>query len=187
MKVAAVILAAGASTRLGQPKQLVTLAGERLLERAVRVAREAGCVPIIAVLGSSADKILAECQLDAVTIAINLDWPEGMASSIRSGIREIPATSGFAILMTCDQPAVTAAHLRQLIEACGETPVASAYAGRRGVPACFPAKSFGELLLLRGDEGARRLLDSATAIDLAGGELDIDTPFTLETARAAYS
>jgi len=186
MNVTAIILAAGASTRLGEPKQLVTLGGERLLDRAVRVAREAGCAPVVVVLGASAETILGECRLNDACIVMNPDWGEGMASSIRCGVRQLDDDCDAAILMTCDQPAVTANHLRQLMEGCTDTPVASSYAGRSGVPACFPAGYFGDLLLLAGEEGARRRLESAVTIDLAGGELDIDTPLTLAAARSIY-
>jgi len=187
MKAGAVVLAAGASTRLGQPKQLVTLGGERLLERAVRVARQAECDPVVVVLGASAEKILAECNLALASVVLNPHWSEGLASSIRRGVETIAGCCDAAILMTCDQPAVTAAHLRRLIEGSREAPVASSYAGRRGVPACFQAAQFAELVRLSGEEGARRLLHLAPVIELPGGELDIDTPLTLEAARALYS
>jgi len=190
VKVAAIILAAGASTRMGHPKQLLKLGAERLLERAVRVAEHAGCAPVVVVLGASADVILAECALDRATVAINPEWREGMASSVRCGVRQIAGRCDAALLMVCDQPAVTADHLRKLLDRCTDLcvggPVASSYGGRRGVPACFPASQFGELLLLRGDSGARLLLESTPAIDLAGGELDIDTPLALESARKVY-
>ena len=186
MKVAAIILAAGASTRMGQPKQLLELGGERLLERALRVARQAGCEPVVVVLGASADRILAECSLDQATVAINPEWGEGMASSVRCGVQQVASECDAALLMVCDQPAVTSDHLRKLVGRCTEGPVASSYAGKRGVPACFPASYFGEFMLLRGDSGARNLLESTPAIDLAGGELDIDTPLTLETAQSIY-
>jgi molybdenum cofactor cytidylyltransferase len=133
---AAVVLAAGASTRLGEPKQLVMLAGETLLERAVRTAREAGCEPVVVVLGAAYVEILGNCGLgDAVTV-INSDWKEGMSSSIRLGIRTlgfIAKDADGVVLMTCDQPAVTAEHLRAII--ASGTRAASAYAGRAGVPA----------------------------------------------------
>lgn len=186
MKVAAIILAAGASTRMGQPKQLLKLGGVRLLERAVDVAAQAGCEPVVVVLGASADEILAECALDQATVVINPEWCEGMAASIRRGLRQVDGQCDAALLMVCDQPAATSDHLRKLVDRCTELPVASSYAGRRGVPACFPASYFGELLMLCGDAGARHLLESAPAIELAGGELDIDTPLTLETARSIY-
>ena len=185
-RTAAVILAAGASSRLGQPKQLVALAGERLIERAVRVATSAGCVPVVMVLGASSARILDVCSLTSARVLINEAWPEGIASSIRLGITAIATEVDAAILMTCDQPAVTPKHLLRLIELCAETPVASAYAERRGVPACFPARHFEELLRLRGDEGARRLLETALTVELPGGELDIDTPDALEAARSVY-
>jgi molybdenum cofactor cytidylyltransferase len=190
VKVAAIILAAGASTRMGQPKQALNLGGERLLERAVRVAEQAGCVPVVVVLGASAEMILAECSLDHATVVMNPEWREGMASSIRCGVRRVAGECDAALLMVCDQPAVTADHLRKLVDRCTDRciggPVASSYGGRLGVPACFPASHFGELLLLHGDSGAKHLLESTPGIDLAGGELDIDTPLTLETAKAIY-
>ena len=89
--------------------------------------------------------------------------------------------------MTCDQPAVTPDHLQALMAAAVDGPAASAYMGRRGVPACFPGSCFEELLTLRGDEGARRLLETARMVDLPGGELDIDTPAMLNAARELYS
>ena len=186
MKVAAIILAAGASTRLGEPKQLVLLGGERLLERAVHVAQQAGCDPVVVVVGAHAERIVAQCCLDSTRTVVNPDWREGMASSIRCGLGQLDASPDAAILMTCDQPAVTADHLRALMQAGIDAPVASHYAGRRGVPACFPAANFVELSLLAGDEGARRLLRSALTIELVGGELDIDTPQTLAVAKSIY-
>jgi len=83
--------------------------------------------------------------------------------------------------MACDMPAVTAAHLRELM-ASGEV-TASYYAGRRGVPAYFPAELFGELMRLRGDVGARELLSSACSVELPGGEVDVDTVEDLERVR----
>jgi CTP:molybdopterin cytidylyltransferase MocA len=185
-RVAAVVLAAGESSRLGEPKQLVHLQNERLLERAVRVAAEGGCEPVVVVLGAASERIVAECALDSASIVVNADWAEGMSSSIRLGIASVAHEADAAIVMTCDQPAVTAGHLRNLIDLCKTVPVASSYAGRRGVPACFPAGCFGELLELSGDAGARALLASAPTVALAGGELDIDTLDALETARSVY-
>ena len=181
---AAIILAAGASSRLGEPKQLVMLAGERLLERAVRVAHEAGCAPIVVVLGAAADRVAAESSLGQATIVINDAWEEGMASSIRAGVAALTDELEGVILLTCDQPAVTADHLRLLSRRPGRA--ASAYAGRRGIPAYFPSRDFKELLLLRGDAGARSLLECAPAYELAGGELDVDTPEALRLVRGTY-
>lgn len=181
------VLAAGASTRLGEPKQLATLGGERLLERAVRVAHQAGCSPVVVVLGANFAVISDLCDLELAEVVLNPDWSDGMASSIRCGLHRVGAEVGAVILMTCDQPAVTADHLRRLVQECTDAPVASIYAGRRGVPACFPVQKFKELSLLAGDEGARRLLITATTIELVGGELDIDTPQSLALAKSIYS
>ena len=173
MRTAAVVLAAGASTRFGSPKQLARLDGETLLERAVRVAREVGCSPVVVVLGASAAQIQTECSLGDAHVVVNDDWATGMGGSIACGVRALHEVDG-CVVMTCDMPAVTSAHLR-LLTVSGEL-AASSYAGRRGVPAYFPAAMFDELLRLRGDTGARELLHSARSVELAGGELDVDTP-----------
>lgn len=183
-KTAAVILAAGASTRLGEAKQLARLSGETLLERAVRVARDAGCAPVVVVLGAEAERVSSSCGLGDAMVAINEQWREGMASSIRAGVAEIGNAHG-AVVMTCDQPAVTAEHLRALA-ATGEM-AASEYAGRRGVPAYFPAATFAALNGLTGDAGARELLREARTVELEGGELDIDTPEALDEARRRFA
>ena len=182
--VAAVILAAGASRRLGEPKQLVRLDRETLLERVVRVAAEAGCSPILVVLGASSEAILAQSRLDPAKVLLNPEWEEGMASSIRAGLHALSPEVHAALLLTCDQPTVTAEHLRRLAFGTPTEPVASRYAGRHGVPAYFPASTFAELLHLSGDQGARLLLAAARAIDLPGGEIDVDTPTSLAQAQA---
>jgi molybdenum cofactor cytidylyltransferase len=170
---AAIILAAGGSTRLGQPKQLVLLKGETFLERAVRTAKAAGCQPIAVVLGASANDIQTKCNLQDAAILFNPHWKSGMGSSVNVGLRAVEQSEG-VVVMTCDQPAVTSTHLRALM-ASGRT-TASAYAGRRGVPAYFPASIFPKLMQLEGDAGARELLRDADTVPLPGGELDIDTP-----------
>jgi len=108
-----------------------------------------------------------------------------MASSIRIGVESLPHECTGAVVVTCDMPAVTASHLRGLA-ACDEV-TASGYAGRKGVPAYFPASSFPALLQLKGDAGARNLLAGARAIQLHGGDLDIDTLEDLQRAREIFS
>ena len=181
---AAIILAAGASTRLGSPKQLVKLGQETLLERAVRVASEAGLSPIVVVLGAGAADILTACKLDAASIVINADWEEGMAASIVCGIAAVDGVVDGAVVMACDQPAVTSAHLRELMKSGAVT--ASSYAGRRGVPAYFPATAFEDLMELQGDVGARNLLKAAPTIELIHGEIDVDTTAALEQVRSLF-
>lgn len=192
MKVAGVVLAAGSSSRLGEAKQTVALGGERLLERAVRIARAAGLAPIVVVLGCGADEVRLTCRLEEVQVVVNGGWSEGMGSSVRAGVSALGPTLNGLVLMTCDQPTVTSAHLRRLVDA-GTTGVAatghavgSGYAGRIGVPAFFPVSRFGELLDLRGAEGARNLLRAEPSVELAGGELDVDTPQALAAARLQF-
>jgi molybdenum cofactor cytidylyltransferase len=187
MSVAAIIVAAGASSRLGQPKQLVLVDGEPLLQRAVRCAREAGAVPVFVVLGSSRERIEKALELCDATIIANADWEEGLASSIRAGVKAAAAGAVGAagvLLMTCDQPRATVEHLRMMIEKFdGELNlvlIASTYAGIRGTPAIFPRTMFADLMGLRGDRGARGLLAKTSLpvveIPLEGGEVDIDWP-----------
>lgn len=181
MSVAAVILAAGASHRLGELKQLVRLGRETLLERAVRLAIEAACDPVVVVLGASAENVRKQVSLNGVTFVVNDSWAEGMGSSVRAGVRVLSATINGCIIMTCDMPAVTAGHLQELMKTGRVT--ASAYGGRHGVPAYFPQEMFVQLLKLQGDTGARELLKEAEARELAGGEMDIDTAEDLARAR----
>ena len=171
-RVGAIVLAAGASTRLGRPKQLVTLGTENLLERSIRVAREVPCSPILVVLGAFAELIREQSKLDGVHEVLNLNWQEGMASSIRAGVDALPDLDG-VLLMVCDMPAVTSAHLRALSDS-GDVK-ASSYAGRRGVPAYLPKTTFAALKSLRGDRGARAILKDAASVLLPNGELDVDS------------
>jgi molybdenum cofactor cytidylyltransferase len=182
-RIGAVILAAGASRRLGEPKQLVKVGAENLLERSVRIAHEAEFSPVIVVLGDSAESIEASCELGDAEVLINDNWSEGMGASVRVGVGALRDVDG-CVLTTCDMPAVTAAHLRSLV-ASGEV-TGSMYAGRQGVPAYFPASSFKDLMKLRGDAGAKDLLRSARCVALPGGELDVDTIEDLKRARALF-
>jgi molybdenum cofactor cytidylyltransferase len=187
MSIAAVVLAAGASTRLGEPKQLATLGGETLLERAVRVAREAGCLPVVVMVGAEYGHVLGNSVLGDTVTVINDKWEEGMASSIRLGVRALEFAAGDAegvLLMTCDQPAVTAKHLGRLMTRAEVK--ASRYAGRNGVPAFFPKKYFDRLMELEGDAGARELLADARYEELENGELDVDTVEDLKRARELF-
>ena len=186
--VAAIVLAAGASRRLGEPKQLAMVGGERLLDRAVRVALEAGLEPVVVVLGAEAQRIERKCRLDGALVVLNPGWEEGMGSSIRVGIGALADVQG-VVLMTCDQPVVTAEHLDLLVETGLSGPAAiaaSVYAGGLRVPAFFPESEFGCLAELTGDQGARGLLAGARPVELTGGELDVDTVEELEEARLRF-
>ncbi|HEU4636950.1 MAG TPA: nucleotidyltransferase family protein [Edaphobacter sp.] len=185
MKYGGMVLAAGASRRMGTPKQLLRISGEMLLERALRICRDAGCNPIVVVLGASADQVKSSCPLEDAIVVVNKEWQEGMSSSIAMGISALDDGVDGCVITTCDMPAVSAHHLRKLAKAGQVT--ASAYAGRSGVPAFFPRSIFPRLTMLRGDMGARSLLLQAPSIPLEGGELDIDTPQDLERAIELFS
>jgi CTP:molybdopterin cytidylyltransferase MocA len=179
---AAVILAAGASRRLGRPKQSVVVAGETLLERAARTARQAGCAPVIVVVRPEGDFDDTLQQLGCVVV-LNDEADEGIAASIRRGVNvagQWKATG--VVLMTCDQIAVTPEHLQALCAqpdaACG-----SGYAGKIGIPAYFPASDFHALQQLRGDTGARELLRSARAVPTEALSFDVDTEEDVVRAR----
>jgi len=187
-----VLLAAGESSRMGEPKQLLRFEGETLLGRAVRAALESGCRPVVVVLGAEASVLLEEVGATGVLTVVNQAWPEGMSSSIRCGLRALEAEDAggavsAVILMLCDQPFVNADTLGRLVKAhsAGQAlVVASEYeaAGERtlGVPALFSRALFPELMLLRGAAGARgviqRHLAEASLIDAPEAAFDIDTP-----------
>jgi molybdenum cofactor cytidylyltransferase len=183
MSIAAVILAAGASRRLGRPKQLIEYRGENLLARAIRLAREAGFDPVIVVLGAERDGMRAAVPAKGVKFVLNEAWQEGIASSIRAGLVAVAeiAPDAAVLVMPCDQPHLTAEHLSRLANSFVDGAiVASVYAGVRGVPAVFPPIVLSDLMGLSGDKGARGLLAAPPCavieIPFAGGEIDIDFP-----------
>ena len=189
--VAAIVLAAGASRRLGQPKQLLMLDGETLLARSVRLAREAGAAPVLVVVGAQAALIGAGTPVDRATVVLNDEWEQGIASSIHAGVKGLDASARGVLILACDQPRLSAVHVRGLIETFAAqsqaTIVASAYAGVRGIPAVFPREAFPDLLALRGDKGARSLLMRPPCplitLPFEGGEVDIDLPGDLTQLR----
>lgn len=180
----AVLLAAGASTRLGEPKQLVEVEGESLLKRTVRLAREAGCRPVVVVLGFESERMRAalDSRLDTI-IVTNSGWPSGMGSSLRCGVNAaMRAGAENVLLLVCDQLALSVDVLERLIEVHrgGATPITAArYDGRPGVPAIFASSLFPELLKVSGDRGARKILEEqmqlVSLVDFPEGELDLDT------------
>lgn len=193
LRCAAVVLAAGASTRLGQPKQLLRIDGESLLRRTARLAVEAGGSPVVVVLGFKADDMRAELDSLPVAAVLNPGWPEGMGASLRAGMEAIRASDPqpqAVLVLVCDQPRLTAGHLRSLLSRHSGTQgkvaiTASVYAGRAGVPAVFSAGLFPQLLLSSGDRGAKDLIrahaGAVQGIPWPEGELDLDRPEDLST------
>jgi predicted hydrolase (HD superfamily)/CTP:molybdopterin cytidylyltransferase MocA len=187
--VAALILAAGGSKRLGEPKQLVRYHGEQLMDRAVRIAHEAGVDTIFIVFGADHVRMLEALTPTefGVRLLINKGWRNGMSTSIALGVAAAErAGADDLLVLSCDQVTVTPEHLQRLVETSKrEYVVASQYRGRRGIPAVFPEFSFRALSELVGDTGAREVLqqDSVLTVPLEGGEFDVDTPADLETLR----
>jgi len=182
--IPALILAAGSGRRMGGPKALLAIEGETLLQRAVRVAEAAGCAPLIAVVGDWDPGPLP----GAVSVIPNLEAAEGMASSIRAGIRALTPGSVAALILTVDQPGVDADLLRQLLALASkdtDRPVACAYGGSLGVPAILPRRLFPALLALQGDRGAKAILlrENAASLPFPEGGQDLDTPADLERFR----
>ena len=182
----AVILAAGASTRMGTPKQLLEVGGQPLLLRAVDAALASPAWPVVVVLGAHAEKIRPLLASRPVLVTENPAWAEGMAASIRAGVTTLQQFSralDAALIALCDQPAFSADIVGQLVaaqRATGRSIVAARYAGRHGAPALFLREHFPTLTHLTGEEGARALLNDdptrVAAVDLPALAVDLDTP-----------
>lgn len=177
-----IILAAGASSRLGRPKQLLSYKGKTLVERAADTAQSAGSYPVVLVTGAEKEMVNFDAGLHIVH---NENWEEGIASSIRCGLNELlkiePGVEA-VLFLVCDQPHISAALLKQLIDGyhnSGKEIIACSYAGTVGIPAVFGKSFFEKLLGLRGDEGAKRIImqnaGSVALVEFEGGEIDIDT------------
>ena len=179
----AVVLAAGASTRFGSPKQLVRVAGRPLLHSALARAADVAGSAVSVVLGAHAAELTPLLTHSQALIVINRDWREGIASSIRTGVLRLPPSCNAVLLMLADQAAVTVEDLKRLVSAWRRQPdyiVAARYGMTTGVPAVFPRSVFSDLTALRGDTGARALLqrnpDRVVRVPMASAAIDIDTP-----------
>jgi len=179
----AIVLAAGASSRFGSAKQLVRVAGRPLLHTAVARAAEVAGTAVSVVLGARAAELAPLLKHSQSSVIINRDWREGMASSIRTGVARLPPSCTAALLMLVDQAAVTAEDLKRLVSAWRRQPeyiAAARYGTTTGVPAIFPRSTFLDLQSLRGDVGARALLqrnpDRVVRVPMASAAIDIDTP-----------
>lgn len=183
MSVAGIILAAGFSRRLGQPKQDVVIHGETLLQRTVRVAQIAQLTPLLVVVQGGID-LPDGLEKSGCQIVRNPGAEEGIASSIRAGTDAVMSMQHVvgAVFMTCDQVGMSAYHLRALY-AAPDRLTASRYAGKNAVPAFFPRNEFSHLLAMYGDTGARTLLGNAHAITAEELRLDVDTAEDIERAR----
>lgn len=179
--VAILILAAGRSSRLGLPKQLLEYKEKSLLRRAAQTALSIRPLEVVGILGFESDRMKHELDDLPVRLLINAEWKEGIASSIRMGVASLPESVGGVLLMLCDQPFVSSELLSSLIASCStEKPIsATGYGQSAGVPACFSRSIFNELLDLHGDAGAKsiiaRIPGRGATIPYPAAGIDIDT------------
>ena len=174
--VAGLVLAAGAGTRYGQPKAPVVIDGERLVDRAVRNLREGGCDPVLVVLGAWVGEVAG------ADIVVNDAWPEGMGSSLRSGLQALQGDASLdAVVVTLvDLPGLTAEAVRRLVDASAPLAVAT-YDGERGHPVRIGRPLWDRAIeVAHGDEGARRLLRDEDVLRIEVGDVargyDVDVP-----------
>jgi molybdenum cofactor cytidylyltransferase len=177
-----ILLAAGASQRMGSPKQLLSFAGRSLIRHMGDIISDSNCNPKIVVLGANHTLIKPALINLPLQIQINSDWALGMSTSLRCGISALPDSVTAIVILLCDQPFVSVALIHQLIQRYEQTQasiVACEYSGTAGVPALFDRSLFSELQHLTGDQGARRLIqanrDRTLTIPFPQGSIDLDT------------
>jgi CTP:molybdopterin cytidylyltransferase MocA len=188
--VAGLLLAAGEGRRFGRPKALVEFEGERLVDRGVRTLREAGCGPVVVVMGAAAIEVIG------AVVVPNPGWRSGMGSSLRTGLGALPPGCPGVVIALVDQPLVTAAAVRRLTEAYegGASVAVATYGGRPRNPVLIAAEHFAAVSeSATGGAGARtflrahpELVTSVPCDDIAAPD-DIDTPEDLAAIRARQS
>jgi molybdenum cofactor cytidylyltransferase len=168
---------------MGTCKQLLTYEGRSLLRHTAEIAVSSRASTTIVVLGAHATRLKAELAGLPLRVTENLLWEEGMGSSIRAGVSELPSTVAGVIIMLCDQPLVSRELLNTMIEAyrsSGKGIVACEYEGTQGVPALFDRPFFPALMSLSGSIGAKDLIAGSPGevqrIPFPEGSIDIDTP-----------
>jgi molybdenum cofactor cytidylyltransferase len=173
------ILAAGAASRFGSAKQLISHLGKPLLQHCIDKANTLCPYRVSVVLGANHQKI--EPQISGAKIIRNNHWQQGLGASIAVGVENIDPQSDGLLILLADQIALTTEDLKLLLKAFdGSNTVSAYYASRRGVPALFPRSLYADLKLLSGDSGAKALLQrrdiDLVEIDLPQAAMDIDTP-----------
>jgi molybdenum cofactor cytidylyltransferase len=184
-RIAAVILAAGASSRMGRPKQLLDWGGTPLVRLAAETALAARLDPAIVVVGAARAAVAAALAGLSLRIVDNPAYAEGQSTSLRAGVAALGPEVGAAVVLLGDQPFVTAGMIARIVadwRTSGKPIVAPLYAGKRGNPVLFARTIFPELLRIQGDQGARGVLASdPSRVQLVPFDdprplADIDTP-----------
>jgi len=159
--VAAVVLAAGASRRLGRPKQVLALDGGTVLDATLAVARASECQPIVVVLGGAADQVRAEVDLDGVRVVENTDYGDGCSTSIRTALDALPPEVAGIVLMLGDQPRVAVETVQELeATARGHAVGVCEYDDGLGHPLWFDPGMFDSLRSMHGDKAVWKLVDA---------------------------
>ena len=193
-----VILAAGASTRLGRSKQLLTINGESLVHRAASTACELTdffhLQQAAVVVGKDHQDVENALANLPITTVYNPDWMDGMGTSVATAVRNLNVDSKAVLLMTCDQVLINSDILKSFIQQWQSRPeqiIASAYSGIIGVPAIFPERYFPELLKLQSDKGARGLLqkyrEDVMVFDMPSASQDLDSVEDEDTVRRMFT
>lgn len=180
-----IILAAGSSSRLGRPKQLLSYRDKPLIKRVTGEAHYAGLQPVIVITGANREQVSVSLQNEEVLLVYNERWAEGMGTGISAGAGQLIAlntNAEWVIIAVCDQPFVSASLFKAMMEKKRETGkgiIACAYAGTIGTPVLFDRCHFDALQQLSGDEGAKSLLkkynEDIATVPFAQGSTDIDT------------
>ena len=192
--IAAIVLAAGRSTRMGATNKLLAdVGGKPMMRHAVEAALASQARPILVVTGHMAAEVSAACTGLDVTLVPNPAYATGLASSLKAAIVALPSSCEGALILLGDMPRITPGHLDTLIAAhAPDTIVVPVHAGRQGNPVLWPAQYFPELLQLDGDAGAKRLITAHSSnvreLDLATTAIfaDVDTPQALTDLRTQH-
>lgn len=192
---AAIVLAAGRSSRMGAHKLLLPLGGRPLVAHAVSAANASSAQPVFVVLGHDAERVAATLPPGRQQVIVNPSYQEGMATSLCAGLAAIEPGSAGALILLGDQPLVTAELIEQMLDAARAFPdsiLAASYDGRRGNPVYFPSAYFAELNTVTGDEGGRSVIqqhhDNVRLVPIANTDamLDADAPDDYQQILAAW-
>jgi CTP:molybdopterin cytidylyltransferase MocA len=188
--IGAVVLAAGEGSRFGGAKQLAELDGRPLLEHVLATVAAVPAVErFVVVLGARADEVRDAVDLHGAEVAVAEDWAEGQAASLRAGLAALDDVDGAMILLG-DQPGITGAAIEAVLAHFdGTRPLRAVYDGAPGHPVVLQRQLVKEALNLRGDSGARELLEAAGVRRIEVGHLceptDVDTPADLDSLRGS--